>query len=653
MYDRIESTVPHSSIDTTALHIALDLGFLIRHDDGIEFSEPNTGHEYLIRHAANLALIHWDDLEAFTEALDNIQHWGAIHGVRREMGATILLILATEGQKDIVSRMAETAVLAVEAQEQTHFFWTFYHLFCETLPQLDITPQELPKALSSILQATANDLAGGLIFTAVEQLAVRSATIADALYHAFVAHHDEPVVAFAVNILYGLAVFDLSEAHSRALSLTNALSPMLRRVGIAALGRFSYVDKSNEELLQSTLICLNQFRATPNPETDIALVRAFGHLILHTSEAEPAIVEFAARSDAAVQHHVASVLTHHADTRPVGPWFKEALLKITAVPWLHKATFDYLDYCSTALLDSDPAITFAFIEAVVTSRDYSYEEDIQLPKMLDMTFNRLYQHHMFDLEAAITRWFASTDRRLHAAAAHIIAYRDPTALNTRISPLRLSKTILNTLTEDITEFVVERILGYVIGGRPLTALLLSALQRDPCSPALRVSITHKLTNYVLYNYPTTTSRYLKSRIEAHDAELVEVEVAQTVLEQAHAEIEARKTLPPLLELQPPSQHTYLLRLARQKQQSEIMEEARKHSVIMNLARRVPLKYGRAFFSEHNGAFSEPSQLSTFEQRMELPQGELIDPVGQAFQRMLWQRSGLSGELLEATEDTEQ
>ena len=43
--------------------------------------------------------------------------------------------------------------------------------------------------------------------------------------------------------------------------------------------------------------------------------------------------------------------------------------------------------------------------------------------------------------------------------------------------------------------------------------------------------------------------------------------------------------------------------------------------------------------ELDGNFTEPSELSSFSHSVELPRGELIDPLGQSHRRIDWQSAG--------------
>jgi hypothetical protein len=146
---------------------------------------------------------------------------------------------------------------------------------------------------------------------------------------------------------------------------------------------------------------------------------------------------------------------------------------------------------------------------------------------------------------------------------------------------------------------------------------------------------------VLYNYPIDGGNFLKYFLSLETTSKLEKEVIQTALTHSNSYFEARENLPRLKELKTPSQRIYPLRLAEWKYQASVMEEARKRSIFSLMVTNIPLKYGRSFSVAQDGKFTEPSKLSTFYYEQEKPQGELIDPVGQAFQRLYWRNIGLN------------
>jgi hypothetical protein len=620
---------------------ALELGFLERNDDGIVFSDSALRRDYMVRHASDLALAAWDDPGAFAAAISDAQRHTTNCGNRRELATVLLLVLAQDHGKDVVRRVGELARVGNESDARSQPFWDLYGPFCKALPELDINTEDLADALEAVFEATVNDLTGGFIYGAVEELASRSRADAEALYSAFASRPDSPVVSFTANALMGLSRFGLPEAHGRAVDLIGAEQPSLRRAGIAALGRFDYAGGEAVDLLEAAWERLEALKAEQDSEIDRALARTYGDLIDQKRQgATEALVELSAREEPVAQIQVASVLFREAHEAYGEPWFRRALLNLARVPTSRAGTWRELDHCTARCVEHAPDLVVEFMEAAVVSRVYGTEDrEAKLPKILDVTFSRLVQHHSETLKAAVTRWFASSEYRLHRAAANVV-HDSYDLLSTEQPWLVLDKQILDTLDEQTAVYTLQRIMGHVVSSRPLAALLLSAARKESCSSAFLNFVTEALANYVLYNYPVEAGGYLRSRAESGETSDAELKVAEPALRHSDAYLKALNDLPRLKEFQTPSRRLYLLRLAEHKQQAAIMEEANRQSVVMSLATRVPLKYGRGFFMEREGSFTEPSNLSSFSHSVEMPRGELIDPIGQAVQRMEWQSASL-------------
>jgi hypothetical protein len=649
IYEASEEPV-YLDADEPGLSGALDLGYLERNANGISFSDPDVAHEYLAQHTVDLLLQDWDVLDRFADTFQDARYRTLSFSTRQHVVSLGLLVLANEHSKDVVGRMGEFARSYAGGEEGIQHFWDLYDTFCEALPELDVDADKLADTLESVFQATAGDGAGGLVYGAVEKLAFRSRSDADALYEVFVSRPDSPVVTFAANALFGLSGADLPEAHQRALDLTVSEHIVLRRTGIEALGTFDYAGNGRTDLLERTWGRLETLRAEPDPGTDYVLVRAYGNLLEQAPKASGSLVELAGRPDPAVQNQVAFVLHQIAREAHDEPWYKRALLALVRVPTSQEATWRELDYCAARCARYTPALVTEFAEAIVVSRDNGAErEESKLLEMLGTAFSQLLLHHPEEMQRALTRWFSRPVRGLHRVARDVIQrYYNP--IGTDAPPLKLSKRVLDGLDEQTVADALHRILGLIMGdGRLLAALLLSALQREPYSSGLAELVAAALGGYVLYNFPGEAGDYLRSRLERDDVSELERNVARSALERSEPYYEAREELRTLEELKPPAQRVYLLRLAQSRRQTEAMEQAGKNSVIRRLATEIPLKYGRGFFMEQGDRFTEPSDLSELSYSMELPRGELIDPVGQARLRIAWQSAGM-GEPKGQTQD---
>jgi len=651
VYERTEEPVDVGDAEV-GLPAALQLGFLESRDEGVTFSEPDVRRDYLIRHVTGVALPAWDDPARFADALADAQRRTLGFSERREMATVVLIVLAREHGKDVVGRVGELARLAAESEGRERLFWELYDPFCEALPELEIEPRKLAKALEAVFEVTTNDGMAGSVYNAVQKLAGRSWAEGDALYETFASRPTSPLITFVPATLVGFASTDLEEAHRRALDMSMATESAARRAGIAALGLFDYSVGDHDCLLETTWTRLERCRSEPDPEVDYALARAYGNLLDQKPEAAEAMVELSARPDPAVQGQISWVLLRKADEAHGEAWFRMALLNLTGTSASQMGAWENLDHCASRFAQDDPDLVINFMEAAVLRGDYGTAGGgVELPKMLDGAFAELVRHHPKELEAAVTRWFASSERRLHRAARDVV-HTSYNLLSTEQPWLKLDKQVLDTLDDQVAVYALQRIMGHVVSSRPLTALLLSAVQRESCSPTFLNFVTQALAGYVLYNYPNEAGGYLRSQVEGGEASDAELKVATVVLENSDAYSKALRDLPRLKEFHTPTRRLYLLRLAEHKQRAAIMEEADRQSVVMSLATRVPLKYGRGFFMEREGSFTEPSNLSSFSHSVEKPRGELIDPIGQAVQRMEWQSVGLHEDQTQGQPDEE-
>jgi len=430
--------------DELVLGAALELDLLESSNSGIAFSDPDVRRDYLVRHVADLALEGWDVPAAFADVIDDAQHRTLTFGARREVTTIVLVVLAREHGKDVVGRMGEVARLEFDGEGRNDPFWAMYRPFCKALPELAVEPRELADTLDVAFEAISNDLAGGFIYGSVEKLAARSQADAEALYRVFASRPDSPAVSFTANALVGLANFDLPEAHRRALDLTDSEQPSLRRSGIAAFGRFDYASGGRPELLGPTWERLQALKATRGPEIGQALARAYGDLLDQKPEATEALVELAARPDPVTQHQVGAILSMQDDEARREPWYRSALLRLAGVPTSHSGTWRELDHRAFDCAKDDPELAVEFMEAVVLGHDYSARrEEGELPELLGSTFSELMVNHPEVLEAAVMRWFASDESRLHLAARDVVRYSQGHTIDGGPPWPKLSKPVLD------------------------------------------------------------------------------------------------------------------------------------------------------------------------------------------------------------------
>ncbi|KAF3890186.1 MULTISPECIES: hypothetical protein [Nostocales] len=657
IYEQSEETVPRAPIDEVDLSKALELRFLSSDDGKVSFSDPAVRHDYLVRHAVDLAIATWDELEKFANLFDEIyrRSYRVTNNIDCRIGASVLLVLNYEYKKDIVGRVVEIARLEKSREKRDRSKGKIYDIFCDALSELDLKSESLVASLVDALELILQTSAGYKIYSIIENLAARSQNNADFLYHEFLARPESRIIELAVDALLGLAKLDQKEAHRRALVLTDSQQPTLRRIGIAALGKFKYDTSEQRELLRVTLDRLNELKTTFNVETDLVLLSAYGNLVNKSEKAAEVLVEFASCQNYAVREQLGNILFQKVSVASSRPWYKEAILRLVRGQSLSLEMLRDLDYCIEHYAQNDPDTALQVVEVIALGWDYSRNgEQTKFSEMLNSTFAELYNNNLNALNAAITRWFASKDKRLHLAGSDVIrffnsipvgeSHEETTEVVRRKAAknrvIMLSKEVLDTLDEQTVINVLSRLAGYITDIASLAALLLSAIKREPYSPGIASLIVEFESEYVLYNHPRDAGEYLKSRIKEDDITEAELNIIQEALNRSDAYFNERQKLPRLKELEPSSQQTYLLRLAKWKQQTAMMQEAERRSVFASILPKVRIKYGRGISYERDGEFTDPSPFAAFSYECELPQGEFIDPLGQFHQRLQWQNVGL-------------
>jgi hypothetical protein len=602
--------------------------------DGVAFENVTLRNEYLSRYAAHLVSTVWTDRDAVTAALDEIGQHTETLGSRRDVHALVWQILAGPEGRDVLGFVAS---LAEDAAAGRHGFWSVYGAFCDALPVLDLDEGALAETLSAIFEATENDLAGGVIYDAVLKRASISRERAEAMVAAFSERTDRPTITFVPTALLGLSKFDLSTAHATAMGWTAVDQPVIRRAGIAALGAFQYGSDRGAELLRSTCERFQDMRQTADVEIDYTLIRAHANLREQAPSLRAGLEELAGRHDPSSRHEMARALSTWAAKEAQEEWWVDVLMKLAGTPTDEQRTFGFLDH---AVAKAHPEIAVRFIERVVAELTPQTEQ-LKIEELLPSTARMLHDGGKKELEAAITKWFVSREERLHSAAHEFVHTHGTSRYSESTGDLALDGDVLARTNGDDTIAALQRIMGWIIYGRPLASLLVSAIGRNvDRSGFVDEFVAGALSDWVLYNYPGSAGDYLRDILGQNDGERT-TEVIRQALDSSEAYYKALQNRPDLLDLHITTRRLHLINLANTRIQARIMNDARRRSTLLSLVNRVPLKYGRAWLDERVGDLSEPSKLATFSHEVELPRGEIIDPVGHGIRRLRLRRTCLT------------
>lgn len=648
IYAQVEDSVSVDQKLESQVKEAVQLGFLERRADKIAFVESTIRSDYLAKCAVNALLSAWDDVNAFLDSIDHLYHCSIRLGYDRALGARSLSTLNHEHGKDLISRVIEVATLRSTEDITNEHFCHLYELFCASLPILRPKPESLANALEVIASIKPG---GGIVLYEIQDLLKQSQPTVEAFYQEFSSRSNPLFGEYIFTTLLILSEFDLQTAHQKALLLTNSHDPVKIKLGIAVLGRLDYSDAERSELLAVTLACFSTFLNQQNVELDSVLTKAYGDLLDRSDEAIAQFVELSSRSDLAIRQEVAQVLFRRAEQSFQQDWYKTALFALLKKPLLHPDFLKQLDFAIRRYVDTEPNIAIQAIHVLALNWDYTDNADNTLPDVVQYTLKELFDDCRDELATALTQWFASTIPRLHRAASEIehffapIPSSNPKERDNQLKPsILLSKPVLDSLDELTVQQILYRIAGYVTGGVSLAALILSATQREPIPQAIASQIVMLLSEYVIYDFPGKARDYLNDRLSAETLSEEERQIILAALSRFDRYLQARQSLPHLKELQAPPSRIYAYYQAQWKQNVDIVEQAKERSIIQTIfgGREIPIKYGKAsaHFQDATQGISEPMRFVPLSYEYDVPQSDVIDPVGRAYQRWRWRLVGL-------------
>lgn len=609
------------------------------------FQNPEIIRNYLVIHAANLMRHNWSDMDKIIkiyELLKNL-HW-EIEETKNIENQT-LIILVNKYKKDLVNLLVDSFRVNNSTEKQ-YLNRSLYDSFCQILPEIEIEPERVVTLLDEV-DTNFNKLSYQ-IYKAIEEFAAREKSIAETLYNLLMSRANKPFVTLLNSVLLAISRTDFLKAHQEALILSNREELILRQIGISTLGNLDYGKDETQELLSLTLNQLNILRNTLDTEINFNLIRSYENLVKYTDKVQKFFLEFVVDSNPKIWKSALSSLYQLTRDESDKEWYQKALVELTKVQNLTQDELITLDFCISKYIKAKPYFALGLIEAVAKNWNFNDAEDNQgLIKGLNQTIIELSNSRLESLSYFFTKWIASKSIKLHLLAFELnkhfllIPVRVGDTLETSKNPLlELSKEVLDSLDETTTIYVLLRIAGYEINTFSLCKLLLSALNRDSIEEKVVNIVIELLVEYVLFNYPREATEYLNNRKQAESITDLEIQVIEKSLSSSQEYLENRNKLPALKEFQASTQQAYLYRLAKWKQQNELKEAGEKQSIFRQLMPEVLFLYGKQLCSEYKGEIPKPTPMIPLSASYEIPNGELIDPLGQTWRRMKWRQVGL-------------
>lgn len=437
----------------------------------------------------------------------------------------------------------------------------------------------------------------------------------------------EPITAEATSLvphlLHGLAAVRPDEALRRALALTEQSEPLLTRAGVFALGSLYFAD--GDARYDSVFERLETLAAMPDPNLDRAIARALSQFPIRADpdRALSILIRLAPRPSAtsAVAAAIADLSVHSGPEA-----YREALLELARSPHLDG---DGVEGLRAALYQAPSDLVLEAAEVWVTSRTSAGPS---LPDTLDYALDNVPES---ELDARLPRWLTQSDPRLVRAAAEVINSSRRADKQWAFPAGALAQLDARHLLH-----LARQILGRVHNGRALTRLCLSFFDRPELPDEVATFLKDRLTDFVAFTRPIEADQIL-SAIDA-TAQPAAAGAAQEVLGRVQLYRMALQALPRRTELVPPLDRVRPFLTARRRYERGIFKNAQANSIspLRDLFAEIQVRGGKGFIIERHDGTLAATPFQKIEAGDFSLLGDIIDPVGQAFRRIVWMATPL-------------
>lgn len=429
-------------------------------------------------------------------------------------------------------------------------------------------------------------------------------------------------LATVPHLLHGLAATAPDDALDRALTLTRETEGGRVHTGILALGGLYF--PAGDSRYDAVLDRLDEMTADPAPEVERALARALAAISLrsHVGRALDLLVRLAPRRNAAtaVARGIADLAVHY------GPdLYRTALLRLARAP----LSGGGLEAFRSALYQAPPDLALDAAEAWAITH---IPGELGFADAVDYALNNVPDDA---LDARVTRWLASGSPALARAAADLVNDARRMSRPWAFPPLTVA-----TLDAREILHVARQVLGWLHNGRALARLVVSLFDAPALPPEVAAFAEDRLVDFVAFTRPGETREVLSS-IDASRRPRAAA-IAARVLARVDAQDERYQALERRTELMVPLDRIRPFIVARRRFDRAIYKRVQEQSgfPLKDIFQEVQVRGGKGSLVEmHDGTL----EVSPF-QKIETPgfslRGDVIDPVGQDFRRLVWRATPL-------------
>lgn len=492
------------------------------------------------------------------------------------------------------------------------------------LPYLnELAVAEIFRLCAAQHEEAKNDLCGGMLFSELEKFFIRHPDTARASHLFFKDHITERTTSLYTTALMAIAKSSSGDAMNLALEDAKSKDEILRGSALWTLGlllAFSSAASASISSVSSTII---GHMSDSVERVRLSAISAAAQTLSVTDAFDASLVSLGEAGDQHALGAIATALFMNTEDMKRKANFSDWLHLLPKVLPSSKGVLSNFDYVLQQMIAApeQQQLAIACLTAWVEANANDMPRDKSAAELFDGTVSEIANRPEL-LSQVITDLLLSDSRQLAAAAAGLLSH----LWVREFRDIGFSTQRLDGLEQSDLMFLVRRMLGFVTSEDHLLSLTMSLLKTKDAQRRTFNLVHSLLVDELGIDHPSSTVEVLEAaKTTTTDTNLLALYSSAT--NAINDRINGLDSLPRLAELRPLPSLQRQFSKAHAKQMEAASEDAKKHSIMRQIATEIPIKAGTGSFSFRDGGFTQPTHFHSFSTSVSLPRRHATDTVG--------------------------
>lgn len=536
-------------------------------------------------------------------------------------------LLALVHETDDIFSIATSAI----ETKSVHVFDAL-HVIKAALPYLnELEVEEIFKLCAAQNEGTKNDLFAGMIFSELEKFFVRQPQTARAVHLFFRVNLTEETASLHSAAIIALAKSSPEDAVRFALEDAESQSVILKSVALWALGRLLALSLVASDLISSAASIIIAHMTDSVEQVRLSAIHAAAQAVPFMDAFDDSLISLGEAGDQHALSAAANAIFMNTTEMKRKANFNNWLRLLRKVLPSSKGVLDNFDHVLSLMIAEPEQQQFAItcLTDWVEANTKDVPRDKSAAELFDGAVGEIANRREL-LSQVITDWLLSDSRQLAAAAAGLLSF----LWVRKFRDVEFSASRLDGLGQNDLIFLVRRMLGFVTSEEHLLSLTMSLLKTQDAPQRTFGIVYSLLIDEIGKDYPSSTIEVLESA-KAATTDTGLLALYASAINAINDRINELDALPRLTELRPPPRLQRQFSGAHAKQMEAASEDAKKHSIMRQIATEIPIKAGVGSFSFHDGSFTEPTHFHSVSTSISLPRRYATDTVGYEIHGMMF------------------